>query len=251
MPPSLPLSPSVRFWGRVSATTGDYLIAIGVLSSSDVPVRKWFYATSKDLSLRSMPEVTPSFAEAAAALATTRFVGNPATRLGADADAEEEAEDAVDEDGNAIPRKPVFTEAARLAATVASIESACGVVPVGAFAVTPTRHLVPNAAWGGLSATTATALSSWAHFRAPANPARASALTKAAAVPGSADFFDTLAEDEPAGVWAASVDAAKGVARVCSIQWPGYFAFATVDGTAKWGSIYVGDGRAAEIQWAL
>jgi hypothetical protein len=42
-----------------------------------------------------------------------------------------------------------------------------------------------------------------------------------------------------AGVWAPSLDAAKGVARVVSVAWPGYFAFATVDGTAKAGKDYV------------
>ena len=119
------------------------------------------------------------------------------------------------------------------------------------IAVTATRHVVPNAAWGGLSASAATDLNAWAHFRPPTTPARAAALVKAAAVPGSADFLDTLAEDAPAGVWAPALDAAKAVARVASVAWPGYFAFATVDGTAKWGSVYVGDGRAAEIQWAL
>ena len=242
--------PSMRFWGRVTGTTGDYLVVLGVLSTAEFPARKWFYATSKELALQQMPELSPEFAAAAAALARTRFVGNPAKLLGADAGAAEEEEE-LDEQGNPKPRTPRFSEAHRLAALVAGVEAACGVVPRGAYAVTATRHVVPNAAFGGVSASEATNLAAWAHFRPAQHPSRASALTRAAAVPGSDDFLDSLAEDEPAGVWAAQLDAGKGVARVASLQWPGYFAFATVDGSAKWGSVYVGDGRAEEVHILL
>ena len=249
-PPPPPPLRSVRFWGRVTGTTADYLVAAGVLSTADFPVRKWFYATSKELVLRQLPGVTAAFAAEAAKLGGARFVGNPSARLGADADAEEEAEE-LDEEGVAKPRKELFSEAHRLAAAVAAIEADCGVVPKGAFAVTASRHVVPNAAFGGLSASAATALNAWAHFRPPTAPARAAALAKAAAVPGTDDFLDSLDDDEPRGVWATALDAGRAVARVASLRWPGYFAFATVDGTAKWGAVYVGDGRAAEVQWML
>ena len=103
---------------------------------------------------------------------------------------------------------------AALAAAVAAIEGACAVVPRGAYSVTATRHVTPNAAFGGLSASEATNLTAWVHFRPAQHPARATALTRAAAVPGSDDFLDSLAEDQPSGVWAAQLDAARGVARV-------------------------------------
>ena len=188
-------------------------------------------------------------------MAGVRFIGNPAAQLGADADAVEEEEEEEEEGGEGAeektPKKALFTEAVRVAATVAAIEDACGVVPVGAFSVNASRHVVPNSAFAGISASGATALASWAHFRVPRAPARVAALAKAAAVPGTHDFLDSLADDEPAGAWAPALDLAKGVVRVSSLQWPGYFAFATIDGTGKWGAIYCGDGRAAELQWSL
>ena len=228
----------MRFWGRVVGTMSDYLVVCGILSTSEFPARKWFFASSKELTLQQLPELTPEFSAAARDLVRVRFVGNPATLLGPDAGAAEEDEE-LDADGNPLPRKPKFSEAHRLAATVAAIESACGAVPKGSYSVTATRHVVPNPSFGGLSGSNATALTSWCHFRPAQHPSRASALTRAAAVPGSDDFLDSLAEDEPSGVWATQLDAGRGVARVASLLWPGYFAFASVDGSAKWGSVYV------------
>jgi hypothetical protein len=234
----------------VTGTLADYLVVCGVLSTSEFPARKWFYATSKELTLQQFPEVTPAFAAAAAELAAVRFVGSPATLLGADAGAAEEEEE-VDAEGNPLPRAPKFSEAHKLAAAVAAMEGACAVVPRGAYSVTATRHVVPNPAFGGLSPSAATNLTAWVHFRPAQHPARATALTRAAAVPGSDDFLDCLAEDQPEGVWATQLDAARGVARVASLLYPGYFAFATVDGSAKWGSVYVGDGRPEEVHILL
>ena len=255
----------MRFWGRITGTTADYLIVAGTLSTSELPARKWFYATSKDLTLLQLPLPTPEVVTQAAAVASSRFVGNPAALLGADAEAGEEeegeaGEEEVDEEGNPKPRKPRFTEAHRVAATVALLEVECGVVPVGAYAVTATRHVTPSPAFAGVPASSATSLAAWAHFRPPRNPVRAATLAKAAAVPGTADFLDPLSEDAPAACWAATVDAGRGVARVASLRFPGYFAFATVSAGGggegggaggQWGSVYVGDGRAEEIQWML
>jgi len=240
----------MRFWGRVSGTTKDYLVVFGVLSTSEFPTRKYFYATAPELALQQFPELTPEFTAAAEGLVGTRFVGNPAKLLGADADAGEEEEE-LDEEGNPKPRKPRFSEAHRLAVVVGRIENECGAVPKGAYAVTATRHVLPNPSFGGLSGSNATSLSSWQHFRVPQHPSRATALARAAAVPGSDDFLDPLSEDTPSGVWATNLDAGRGIARVASLKYPGYFAYATVDGSARWGSVYFGDGRAVEIQYML
>lgn len=247
-PPPLPPC-SIRFWGRLSGTTSEYLLVCGTLSTSSFPERKYYYATTRDLTLQQLPPVTPEFAAASEALTLARFVGNPAKLLGADADADPDAEEEVDDAGVAIPKRVLFTEAHRLAATVAAIERECGAVPRGAYAVTATRHVVPNAAFGGVSASEATSLNAWAHFRAPQHPARAAALSKASAVPATSDFLDSLADDAPCGLWATQLDAARAIARVASIKWPGYFAFASLD-EPRWGAVYVGDGRPAEVQFA-
>jgi len=241
---------SMRFWGRVFGTTCDYLVVCGVLTTSEFPERKWFYTTTKELSLVQMPLATAEVMAQAEALASTRFVGSPGQVMGADADAPEEEEE-LDEEGNPKPAKARFSEAHRLAATVALLERDCGVVPKGAYAVTATRHVVPNASFGGVSASLATSLAAWAHFRKPLNPVRAATLAKAAAVPGTDDFLDALSEDAAPNLWAAQLDAGRAVARVASLRYPGYFAFATVDGSAKWGSVYVGDGRAEQVQWMV
>jgi radial spoke head protein 9 len=81
-----------------------------------------------------------------------------------------------DEEGNPKPAKPRFSEAVRLAATVAAIEHDTGVVPGGAYTVTPTHHVVPNPGFGGLSASEAGSLGSYAHFRRAEHPSRAGAL---------------------------------------------------------------------------
>jgi radial spoke head protein 9 len=169
--------------------------------------------------------VTPAFAAVADSLATTRFSGDPAKLLGPDADAaeEEEAEGDIDENGAPKPRRVLFSEAHRVAATVLAIERDTAVVPRGAFAVTPTHHIVPNPSFAGVSGAAAGDLAAYVHFRAASHPARADALARAGVL-GADDWLDPLSEDAPEGCWGVSIDAARGVARLASLKWLGYFA---------------------------
>lgn len=264
---------SIKLWGRVHGMVADYLVVCGLVSVMETPQKKFYYATNKDLALKQMPEVLPEMVELAKKIAAKRFSGNPTTVLqpppaeGEEEEPEEEEEEEpeaeegeegaaekeqqYDEEGYPIPkrkpRKPKFTEAHRLAFTVGRIDGDCFLVPRGAFIATPTHHIVADPLFCGLSASEATLLDRYLHFRPPTAPARALALTKAAIL-GAGDFMDPASEDGPKGVWGPvpgpRLDAATGVVSLRSLKWPGYCFFHRVN-TPSFGSLYWGDGRKA------
>jgi radial spoke head protein 9 len=213
------------------------------------PSKKWFYATTRNLVLQQLPDLTEAFAKTAATI-SGRFLGNPAKLLGPDADAAEE-EDAVDEAGNPKPKTVRFSEAHRLAFVVGRIDSDTGLVPRGAYAVSPTHHVVENTLFAGLSATEATSLAAYQHFRRATHPSRAHALHKSGVVPVT-DFLDPASEDAPEGTcWTVRLDGGKGLVEVRSLKWPGYFFMHSV-GTPKYGGVYVGDGQQnTDLQFML
>jgi len=214
--------------------------------------------TSKSLVLQQLPELTEEHVKAAVSV-TGRFVGNPAKLLGPDADAadEEEEEAEAEEEGGEEgaerapkpPKRVKFSEAHRLRYAVGRIDSECGVVPRGAFAVTPTHHIVRSPAFAGLSASEADMLASYSHFK-PAEGARRGALARAAAL-GAGDFLDPLTEDEPAGIWSVVLSLGRGSVQLRNARWPGYF-FWHAFSTPSFGSLYHGDGRRNDdISWMI
>jgi hypothetical protein len=212
--------------------------------------------TSKNLSLQHNKAASDP------KLQTTRFTGNPSKLLGPDADAEEEEEPEEEapegEEGaepaeDAPPKKPrrvKFSEAHRLHFTCKRIDSECGVVPRGAFAVTPTHHVVINRSFVGISATDADNIASYCHFRPATGAARKGALARAAVV-GAGDFLDPLSEDEPKGIWSSVLSLGRGSVQLRNARWPGYFFWHEFE-TSKFGSIYQGDGRRNEdLSWSI
>lgn len=185
------------------------------------PQKKWFFATTKQLVLQQMPELSEPFAKLAASLAGARFLGQPGKLLGPDADAAEE-EEQLDEAGNPKPKAPRFSEAHRLAFTVNAVDHDTAVVPRGAFVASPTHHVAASPLFAGLAGAEAGALASYCHFRPAEHPSRAHALSKAGVVPAS-DFLDPCSEDKPSGVWSLRVDPGRGLAELRSLKWPGYF----------------------------
>jgi hypothetical protein len=185
------------------------------------PQKKWFFATTKQLVLQQMPELSEPFAKLAASLAGARFLGQPGKLLGPDADAAEE-EEQLDEAGNPKPKAPRFSEAHRLAFTVSAVDHDTAVVPRGAFVASPTHHVAASPLFAGLAGAEAGALANYCHFRPAEHPSRAHALSKAGVVPAS-DFLDPCSEDKPSGVWSLRVDPGRGLAELRSLKWPGYF----------------------------
>lgn len=255
---------SIKFWGKVTGTTTDYIVVCGLTSLMETPRKKFYFATAKSLKLQQMPEVTPEFAALSQRI-KARFTGNPSQLLGPDAssaDEEEEEEAAADEEeagaaaeggagtgddagaatgGGKKPKRVKFSEAHRLAHAVATIEQECGVVPVGAFIVTPTHHIAADPLFCGLSATEAASLDRYAHFRASTHPARKAVLAKVAAV-GAGDFLDPLAEDALASlVWSVRMEGGRSQATLRSLRWPGYFFWHDF-GTPRFGGAYFGPG---------
>jgi len=229
----------MKFWGRVTGTTGDYLVAFGLPANMAAPAKVWFFATTKQLVLQQMPDLSEPFAKLAASMAGARFLGQPGKLLGPDADAAEE-EEQLDEAGNPKPKAPRFSEAHRLAFTVAAVDRDTAVVPRGAFVVSPTHHVAASPLFAGLAGAEAGALANYCHFRPAEHPSRAHALNKAGVVPAT-DFLDPCSEDAPRGVWSLRVDPGRGLAELRSLKWPGYFGYHLV-GTPKFGAAYFGDG---------
>lgn len=234
---------SISFWGRITGTTGDYLIVCGLTSVMDAPHKKFYYATNKNLTLQQLPDLSDEFQKIAAEL-SGRFHGNPTKLLGPDADAEEEEEEQEEEGGQAKPRKLRFSESHRLAYAVSQIESDCGVVPRGAFSVTATHHIVADKLFCGVAPTNATDLSHYYHFRGSSHPARRYALSKAMVI-GAGDWLDPISQDEPKGVWRAHLDTGRNQVTLRSLRWPGYFFFHNIS-SPKFGGAYFGDGLEAK-----
>lgn len=230
---------SIKFWGRITGTTDDYLIVCSLTSVLEVPHKKFYYATTKNLKLQELPTLSEEFQKIASTL-SGRFLGNPTKLLGPDAEAED-GEDELDEDGNPKPKRIRFSESHRLAYNIGQIEHECGVVPRGAYTVTPTHHIIPNQLFAGLCATEATQLSQYFHFRQAEHPARRHFLTKVA-VAGPGDWMDPLSEDLPKGAWSVRLDAGRAQVTLRTIRWPGYFFWHDV-ATPRYGGVYFGAGQ--------
>jgi radial spoke head protein 9 len=222
---------SIGFWGRVTGTDADYLVAVGTLPplGAGYPRKKFYYCTTKAPKLTGVPDVSAEFAAKAGKI-TGRLKGDAALPL------EEETDAPPAEDG--APEPPKLVEAHRLALIVARIDAATAVVPRGAYVVDGAHRIVRDAAytWGD-----AGAIDAYYHWREGTSAARKGALERPGIV-SSAAFLDPIKEDGPVGAWAVRMDAARGQATVRSLLWPGYYFFHNV-GTPKFGGAYFGDGQ--------
>lgn len=226
----------ILFWGKVSGTDNDYLVCVGYLPSKAGALnKKWYFATSNNLVLQAMPELSAEFAGKAAAIGS-RFKGDPSLLLGGE---EEDEDKGDDEEEEGAPRPPKFSEMHRLAYVVQSIDDDTAVVPRGALLIDATRTVRPNRAFGGLSLSEAGSLENYQHLR---NSSKAD-LDSASTGITACDFLDSIADDEPKGVWAIRTDAASGTATLRSLKWPGYFFYHKA-GTADYAAAYFGSGLA-------
>lgn len=202
----------------------------------EFPVKKFFWALSKDFEFTEMPELNDQHKNAVN-YANAYFEGNPKKVLvkvkkdgegnnrifithfiegGAEGD--KTAEDAgagEDAEGNAskikadnlsdlseeeeikIPPKDL-TELDRLAFIVFAIENDCSIAPVGAFKMTPLHQVRRNEAFRGLSADQD--LQSYLHFRNVQTQAYKDQLDQPGA-PFNPNFLESIIEDQPRGLW--------------------------------------------------
>lgn len=221
----------LNFWGKILGTEDDYLICFALLPSENVPLKKFYYCTCKDYTLRQMPELSEEYVKMASEI-TTRFKGDPSVPL----DGGEEDEEP--EEGQA-PRER-FRELHRLAHTVAVIDNDVAVVPKGAFLMEASHQISKNNAFEGLSHEAAGAARSYLHLRAPRSAAARAAPLRPGLV-GPAAFLDPLEADRPDGVWSLTYDAANTTVFLRSFYWPGYCFFHEIS-TRNYGGMYIGAG---------
>jgi hypothetical protein len=153
----------------------------------EFPVKKFFWALSKDFEFTELPELNDQH-KAAVNNATAYFEGNPKKKLvsvkkegddggeGGDGRAkgeegeaaavknQENLSDLSEEEEIKIPPKDL-TELDRLTFVVYAIENDCSIAPVGAFKMTPTHQVRRNEAFRGLSGSEAGQLQNFLHFR--------------------------------------------------------------------------------------
>jgi radial spoke head protein 9 len=185
-------------------------------------------STNSSPELQQFPELTKAKIDAAAQL-TTRLKGDPTLVLSGD------------EPQNADDGETPFTELDRLAYLVDQIDRAIAVVPLGAFVVAPQRQVVLNAAFHGLKWEQATQIFNYFHLREPELPEKLKALHNADGLVRASDFLDPLVGDLD-GSWDLAKDNTGSVVTLRSLAYPGAFFFHEPE-TARYGSVYFGDGR--------
>merc|ERR1719446_2000279 len=70
-------STDLKFWGRITGKTTDYLIAIAMKPAYPFPTKKFYYCTTGDFTLSQMPELSPEYKALAEGLIAKPFRGEP------------------------------------------------------------------------------------------------------------------------------------------------------------------------------
>jgi hypothetical protein len=83
------LEGKMLFWGKVLADDADYMICYALctptIEEGEFPVRRYYYATASDTTLRRLPVLSKEYKELAAAVPPTqRFQGDPSLPLDAE-----------------------------------------------------------------------------------------------------------------------------------------------------------------------
>lgn len=156
----------------------DYYIAVAYTYTGmyEFPVKKFYWALSKDFEFSDLPELNDQH-KGAVNNANSYFEGNPKKKLvsvkkegeeggeGGDGGAkaeeggaegegaaknQENLSDLSEEEEIKIPPKDL-TELDRLTFVIYAIENDCSIAPVGAFKMTPTHQVRRNEAFRGLA----------------------------------------------------------------------------------------------------
>ncbi|XP_026983172.1 radial spoke head protein 9 homolog isoform X2 [Sagmatias obliquidens] len=179
----------VLFWGRILGLVDDYYIAQG-LSEDQLAPRKTLYSLNcMEWSL--LPPATEEM-EMQTSVVKGRFMGDPSH-------AYEHTELQKVNEGEKVFEEEVVVqikEETRLVSIIDQIDKAVAVIPRGALFKTPFGPIRVNRTFEGLSLSEAKKLSSYFHFREPAELKNKTLLEKADLDP-SLDFMDSLEHDIP------------------------------------------------------
>lgn len=193
----------MQFWGKLTGTLGDYLIAAG-FSESHAPASKLFFFCQDGVSWAQLPRLSPEEKGACAALLPATLEGDIAHVHG----------------GGVV-------EELLLAHVVSTVEVEAAIAPAGALALTEAGNIVPNPGYAGSAG-------SWVLLGQP-KPTDPLKPLSAARV----DFLQPASTLLPAGALFAVADPATGATTLRSAIWPGFVAFSK---EKKWGYCYCGSG---------
>jgi radial spoke head protein 9 len=239
---------SVKFWGTIVGTTGNYYVAQGFGKSQLTDVKNFY--THDCISWAQLPEVHPVIAASAQRI-RTRFTGSASNEFVVSEPGPSADEAPVDlpddvkamrsteekEDGTTITT--TISEERRVAAAIQWIDSECSIVPFGAFIKTAGGEIKNAPNFSGLSTEDAGKLASYLHFRVPVN---ARSPLERAQQDKATDFLDLLTDDIPKGTWTVQHGSGGATVLVKSLAWPG-FVFYHAPNTGKYGCIYTGIGQ--------
>lgn len=193
-------------------------------------------------------------AAAAAALADTeepeeKMEGDDEAAEGEGEEGKEAAggeEDAGDEEKKPVGKKRpkfqiiVMSEAVRLSYFIAAHDSACKIVPRGAF-IRNDQGVVKNKTFRGLSVEHVVQLRNYFKLQLQADAAVNAGLF-GANYTATSDFLTSIVDDVPQGTWSAKFDATLGVAVLQNLCFLGSIWWHKPD-TASFGRFYVGNGE--------
>ncbi len=235
----------LELWGKI-LTRGevDYLIVSTPLNDGEGTVgKKFYFCTTDSIDLKPLPapnDLVKSDASALTGDASRELeieVPVPEEKEGKGEDEEEEKEES---------EPTVFTEADRLACIVGAIDADTAIAPRGAYKVTPTREIVRNSGFSGLSDERAVLAESYLLVREPSSAA--TKLERDGMLKDS-DFMDSIAS-AVRGSWSIQTRPDRSV-ELKSLVWPGYTFFHKL-GSAQYGGVYVGDGtKNADLAFML
>ncbi|TPX43597.1 hypothetical protein SeLEV6574_g04967 [Synchytrium endobioticum] len=218
---------STFLWGKILGIQKDYFVAQGI--TDDLFARKYFYSMDM-VNWLQLPHLTPpEFKHMESIL--SRFLGDPSF--------EYPVTEQVPE-GQDAP--PPINEEKRLAGLVALINHEAQVVPRGAYYRDAVHELKSNPSFQGLPGPDASHLTSYLHFRPNFKLDLKTVKQLGANYDESIDILDSIAMDQPNGVWSLQQENGGEVVLIRSLLWPGYTFFHT-PASGKYGSMYCGTGQ--------
>ena len=230
----------VFFWGKITGTGGDYLVAMGIEES--YTAKKFFYCQD-GVTWAQLPAVTPEM------MADAEKIAAPGLLLSGDPSKEtklppEPAPEGAEE-GYEAPEKSI-DEITRLAVMVMTIDMECAMLPAAALVKTPSGKVVDSPTFAGTDFATATALSSYVFVNKPKEVS-----VNADAVTASTDFLTSCAEIVPGGALVSKFDASINVVCWRSLVYEGFVGYSLV-GAPMAGYCYIGSGQKnADIAFML
>jgi len=219
----------VFFWGKLTGTASNYLIAVGIEESY---ANKKFFFCQDAVSWAQLPAVTDEMKMDCAKIAT------PGLLLSGDASKVHllPVEPVGEEEEEPAPKE--VTEFTRLAVIVSTIDTECAMLPAGALIKQPSGKVEESQTFKGLpDYAKATTLKSYVFVNQPKEVS-----VNADAVTASTDFLTPCDEMVPKGALVCKFDPCLNVVCWRSLVYEGFIGYSLV-GVPMHGFCYCGTGQ--------